>query len=199
MLTVEQIQQHFIEQLNHAIRRPGMFGPSEIGLDYTLTDVVYVTETGDRRTWRNTMSWAEAWTSHGVSGVVTLLMPETEQHGAASVYADYAHDHKWLTLDRTLTAEEYGEMRRALDTWCAVDRARADVIERFGEPSVRIGGNSDQALGYGLPGEPMVWFHTADEEVVLAGRCGEPFVESLRFTPEGERRRPVDEDDEDDD
>ncbi|MFF1816072.1 hypothetical protein ACFVWG_02165 [Kribbella sp. NPDC058245] len=196
MLTVEQIQQHFIEMLNHAIRRPGMFGPGEIGLDHTLTDVVYVMETGDRRTWHAALEARGSWTSIGVSGWVMRLMPGTEQRAAASVYADYAHEHGWLALDRVLTSDEYGAMRDGFAEWCAVDRVREDVVARFGEPSVRIGGSGDQVLGYGRPGEPIVWFHTGNDDVVLAGRCGGLFVESLRFTPEGERRRPVENDDE---
>jgi hypothetical protein len=196
VLTVEQIQQHFIEVLNHAIRRPGMFGPGEIGLDHTLTDVVYVTETGDRQTWRAALAARDAWSSIGVEGRLMLLMPETEQVAAASVYADYAHEHEWLALDRVLTSDEYGELRGELATWCAVDRVRSDVVARLGEPSVRIGGSGDQAHGYGRPGEPIVWFHTGSDEVVLSGRCGGPFVESLLFTPEGARRRPAEDDEE---
>ncbi len=195
MLTVDQIRQHFIEVLNHAIRRPGMFGPGEIGLDHTLTDVVYVTETGDRQTWRDALEARGAWSPTGAGGMVRALMPGTEQHAAASVYADYAHEHGWLALDRTLTVEEYDAVRGGFAEWCAVDRVRDDVVGRFGASSVRIGGSGDGVLGYGRPGEPMVWFHSGVDEVVLAGRRGGQFGESLKFTPEGARRRPAEGDD----
>jgi len=192
MLTVEQIQQHFLELLNAAIRRPGMFGPGEFGLDHAMTSVAYVTETGDQWVWRKALEARGAWTPVGASGWVRLLMPGTEQVGSASLYADYAHERGWLTLDRALEAGEYAEVCGELGAWCSVDRLRADVVERFGEPSVRIGGSGNQVLGYGRPGEPLVWFHTADDEALLAGRRGgEAFEESLRFTPEGVRRRPV--------
>ncbi|GAA1664910.1 hypothetical protein GCM10009745_03370 [Kribbella yunnanensis] len=195
MLTVEQIQQHFIEQLNGAIRRPGMYGRDEDGLGNAMRNVTYVMETGDERGWINALEARGAWSSIGVTGMVRQLMPGTEQNAAASVYADYAHEHGWLVLDRTLTAEEYGVVRDRFAQWCAVDRSRGDVVERFGEPSVRTTSSGDGVLGYGRPGEPIVWFHCGDDEVVLAGRCGGLFVESLRFTPEGTRRRPAEEDD----
>lgn len=54
MLSVEGIQQHFIAGLNGAIRRPGMYG-GEIGLGYMLDTVVYVTETGGPRAWREAL------------------------------------------------------------------------------------------------------------------------------------------------
>lgn len=190
MLSVEEIQLHFIAGLNGAIRRPGMYG-GEIGLEYMLEPVVYVTETGGPRTWREALDAAGAWSSIGVSGVVERLLPGGAVEAIASVYADYAHRHGWLTLDRTLGESEYDDLREQLPQSCAMDRAGAEIVSRFGVPSVQIGGSAERALGYGRPGEPLVWFHLSQEHVVLAGRCGEPFVDSFRFTPRGQLSRPV--------
>jgi hypothetical protein len=193
VLTVEQIQQHFIEVLNGAIRRPALYGRREVGLHYAMSNVTFVMETGEE--WRDALAERGAWSSIGVSGAVRQLMPETEQRAAASVYADYAREHGWLTLDRVLTSDEYGAVRDGFAEWCAVDRVREDVVARFGEPSVLIARRGDGVLGYGRPDEPIVWFHIGEDDVVLAGRCGGQFVESLLFTPEGARRRPPDEED----
>ncbi|MFI5730329.1 hypothetical protein ACIA49_09435 [Kribbella sp. NPDC051587] len=194
MLTVEQIQQHFIEVLNGAIRRPALYGPGEVGLHYAMSNVTYVMETDDE--WSDALAERGAWSSIGVSGAVRQLMPETEQRAAASVYADYAREHGWLTLDRVLTSDEYGDLHSELATWCAVDRTRADVLARFGEPSVRIGGIGDQSLGYGRRVSRSCGSTPGTTRVLLAGRCGGQFVESLLFTPEGARRRPAEDDDE---
>ncbi|MGW7679563.1 hypothetical protein ACWGID_02405 [Kribbella sp. NPDC054772] len=191
MLTVEQIQQHFIEGLSNAIRRPGMHG-GELGLDYMLDRVVYVTETGDRRTWRGALEAAGAWSSIGVTGMVQTVLPGDRTGAVASVYADYAHQHGWLSLDRTLSEAEYGDLRGQLTEYCASDRSWTDVLAQLGEPSVQIGGVVKEAIGYGRPGEAIVWFHVASDQAVLAARCGVPLVESMRFTPEGARRKPAD-------
>ncbi|WP_327637990.1 hypothetical protein OHB24_06310 [Kribbella sp. NBC_00482] len=199
MLTVEQIQLHFIEELNGGVRRPGMIG-GELGLDYLLDRVVYVTETGDRRAWRKALTDAGAMTSIGVAGVVRLLLPDDGTEAIASVYADYSHLHGWLRLDRTLNDQEYGEVQDRLVDFCATDHPEAEVLERFGEPSVRIGGTNPRypsVFGYTNPDGPIAWFYlwngteaAYEQPVLLAGRCGAPFVDSLRFTPEGRRRRP---------
>lgn len=122
--------------------------------------------------------------------MVGRLLPGDAVEAIASVYADYGHRHGWLTLDRTLGESEYAHLREQLTQYCATDRTGAEIVSQFGLPSVQIGGTAERALGYGRPGEPLVWFHLGKEQVVLAGRCGEPFAGSLRFTPRGQFSRP---------
>lgn len=210
MLTVQEIQQHFIEGLNGALRRPGMYGPGEISLHHMLDAVTYVTEIGKYDPWRRDFERAGAWSSIGVSGVVQRLLPDSCVHAVASVYADYTHRHGWLTLDRRIDEHEYGELRDRVAEYCATDHTWAEVVERFGEPSVHIGGTNpryDKVLGYATARitDPIVWFYrwngsnpgepdswpVYEEPVLLAARCGlAPFEECFTFTPEGRRRRP---------
>ncbi|WP_427888610.1 hypothetical protein ACQHIV_35150 [Kribbella sp. GL6] len=203
MLTVEQIQQHFIEGLNGAVRRPGMYG-GELGLFYKFDEVVYVTETGAGRTWQEALEAAGAWSSIGVAGVVRRLMPGDGAEAMASAYADYAHQQGWLRIDRTLDGRDYADLRGRLAGYCATDHLEADVLGSFGEPSVRIGGSNPRypsVLGYVAADGPIVWFYLwngskpdepdswplYEEPVLLAGRCGlAPFKESFVFTPEGQ-------------
>ncbi|MGZ0150804.1 hypothetical protein ACXJJ3_27345 [Kribbella sp. WER1] len=200
MLTVEQIQQHFIEGLNGAVRRPGMYG-GELGLNYKFDEVIYVTETSDSRAWQEAFEAAGAWSSIGVAGVVRRLMPGDGAEAIASAYADYAHQQGWLTIDRTLEEREYGALRGRLGQYCATDHVEADVLDLFGEPSVRIGGRNPRypsVLGYVGADGPIVWFYlwngteqdtwpAYEEPVLLAARCGlAPFVQSFVFTPAGQ-------------
>ena len=205
MPTVEEIQQHFIEGLNAAIRRPGMFGPGEIGPDFMLREVLYVTG-AEPGAWRAELEAAGAWSSIGVTGVVQQLLPRDVQLATASVYADYAHRHGWLELDCTLPEREYGELRDQLADYCATDHALAEILERFGEPSrISGGGRYPCVLGYATAHDPIVWFYlwngsnpgepeswpVFEEPVLLATRCGmAPLEERFTFTPEGQRRRP---------
>lgn len=206
MLTVAEIRRHFIETLNNALRRPGMYG-GELGLGYMLERVVYVTETGDRRTFTKAFEDVGAWSSIGVVGSVHELLPGAGVDVTASVYADYVHRQGWLVFDRVLAEEEYSELRGRLVEYCAADHVEAEVLEQFGQPSVRIGGTNprcESVLGYSTSDGPIVWFYLwngsdpgepdrlplYDEPVLLAARSGMPFGESFVFTPEGERRRP---------
>ena len=206
MRTVGEIQQHFIEGLNHALRRPGMYG-GELGLNHKFDAVTYIAETGDDRIWTKVFEAAGAWSSIGVTGVVRLLLPGDATDVVASAYADYAHQQGWLTIDRTLDEREYGDLRAGLADYCAADHTEADVLGSFAEPSVRIGGINPRypsVIGYVDAGGPIVWFYlwngsnpgepdswpVYEEPVLLAVRCGlAPFGASFVFTPEGQAWR----------
>ncbi|WP_343952407.1 hypothetical protein [Nonomuraea longicatena] len=151
-----------------------------------------------------------AFTSTGVTGAFTSLIPGHHEDGVASVYAEFAHAQGWLQADHTLTLHEYRALRAMISAWASCDRTLTEVTTVFGPPSIRFGGNNPRygkALGYltGAPEEPMIAFHLWNgpdpaaeqhwppayaDPVLLAIRvCEGDFGQSFTFTPEGRRRR----------
>ncbi|MEU1086635.1 hypothetical protein ABZ401_07320 [Streptomyces sp. NPDC005892] len=208
----DQIHTHLVEQLNSALRRPGIFSQGDAALRMLVDHLLFVE--------RQPEVWAEeqrSWASRGAGSSTGLgcmfeeLMPGGhDQNCVASVYAEFAHRRGWLRPDRLLPADEHHALRARVRPWAQTDRSWADVLSEFGPPSILCGGTSplySKTLGYLGEDreEPMVFFHlwngrtTAaesarrefDEPVLLAVRFADaPFDEAFTFTPEGQRRRP---------
>jgi hypothetical protein len=128
----------------------------------------------------------------------------------ASVYAEIAHQHAWLTVDSTRPEARYQSILDRLPAWCAQDRSHSAVIAEFGEPSMLIGGSNPyypKTLAYATAhaGSPLIFFHLWNgmqpgatsmlssehpEPVLLAARHGgAKFVDGFIFTPVGLARR----------
>ncbi|WP_243460110.1 hypothetical protein [Streptomyces sp. M54] len=208
----DEIHAYLVEQLNSALRRPGMFSQRDAALRMLVDHLLFVECRPE--------AWAEeqrSWTSRGagsstgLGGMFEELMPGGyDQNCVASVYAEFAHRLGWLRPDRVLPADEHQALRTSVRPWAQKDRSWADVLSEFGPPSILCGGASplcSKTLGYlgEDPAEPMVFFHlwngsaTAaasawpelDEPVLLAVRFADaPVGEAFTFTPEGRRRRP---------
>ncbi|MEU1737273.1 hypothetical protein [Streptosporangium sp. NPDC020145] len=207
-----EIRDYLTDRLNSALRRPGMFG-GETALLLLLDHLVYAENQDDA--WeqeRRAMESRGAFTSIGVTGAFRTLLPNSEEHGPASVYAEFAHVHGWLRADRVLTAEEHESVRQESRTWVGQDRLFSEVVETFGPPSVLFGGSNPfygKTLGYLTEqvNEPMIFFHLWNgtdpdaastwpplhsEPVLLAVRHGRGrFRDTFIFSPEGRKRRPV--------
>ncbi|OUC91220.1 hypothetical protein [Streptosporangium minutum] len=206
-----EIRDYLVDRLNHALRRPEMFG-GETALLLLLDHLVYAERQDEA--WaeeRQAMESRGAFTPTGVTGAFRALVPGAYQCGVASVYAEFVRARGWLQADRVLTADEHESMRQKLSTWVAQDRVLSEVLETFGPPSVLFGGNNPlygKTLGYltDQAKEPMLFFHLwngtdpeaestwppiYDEPVLLAVRYGTgPFRDTFTFTPEGHKRRP---------
>ncbi|MEC4576261.1 hypothetical protein [Streptomyces virginiae] len=212
LAAAEDIHAHLIDQLNLALRRPGMFG-GEVAFRVLLDHLLFVERQPEA--WSElTQGWEERglWTSTGPAGAFQAVFP-AQMGGSevASVYAEFAQRRGWLKPDRVLTGEEYDALTGRVRRWAAVDRTWPDVTAEFGPPSVLFGGSNPlygKTLGYlsADPHQPMVVFHLwngsepesgswppeHDQPLLLAVRCGGgSFHGSLIFTPEGERRRPT--------
>ncbi|MGW2058974.1 hypothetical protein ACWCOZ_34565 [Streptomyces sp. NPDC001840] len=165
-----EIRAYLIDQLNLALRRPGMFGRGEGPLRMLIDHLLFVENQPD--------AWAEqqrAWeargamTNIGVAGAFCDLIPgsgpgDPDQHCVASVYAEFAYRRGWLGPDRLLPADEHHALRTGVRQWAETDRVWADVVDEFGSPSILFGGTSplySKTLGYLSedPDEPMVFFH----------------------------------------
>ncbi|MFI1931391.1 hypothetical protein [Streptomyces sp. NPDC020330] len=209
---VDEIHAYLVDQLNSALRRPGMFSQRDAALRMLVDHLLFV-ECRPEVWAEEQRSWASrgAGSSTGLGGMFEELMPEGyDQNGVASVYAEFAHRRGWLRPDRLLPADEHHALRARVRSWAQTDRSWTDVLSEFGPPSILCGGTSplySKTLGYlgEDPEEPMVFFHlwngsiTAaeftwhelDEPVLLAVRFADAhFDEAFTFTPEGQRRHP---------
>lgn len=208
--TAGDIRDYLLRQLNSALRRPGMFG-AEIALRLYF-DAIAFTDRGERA-WaedRSALRSREAFVSTGVTGAVERALGHRAEDVMASVYAEIAHQHAWLTLDSNLPEADYERMRNRLPAWCAQDRSHSEVVAEFGEPSMLIGGSNPRypkTLAYATAhtGSPLIFFHLWNgtqpgaganwppehpEPVLLAARySGARFIDGFIFTPTGSARR----------
>ncbi|MCP3822098.1 hypothetical protein NLX86_29625 [Streptomyces sp. A3M-1-3] len=157
-----------------------------------------------------TLRTRHASLSTGVRGAFQQLWGDGSEGAVASVYADIAHRHRWLRLDRSLSQAEYDEMRHTSTTWCNEDRYLSEIIAIFGPPSMLLGGsnpNYPKTLAYttdrpedallcfhlwngSAPGSPLIADPVHAEPVLLAIRHdGGQFNAGFTFTPAGSARR----------
>ncbi|MET8413723.1 hypothetical protein ABZV34_37830 [Streptomyces sp. NPDC005195] len=209
-----EIRAYLVDQLNLALRRPGMFGrESELALRMLIDHLLFVECRPDALAEQQRV-WEErgAWSSTGVAGVFRDLIPERYyEYGIASVYAEFAHRRGWLKPDRVLDRDEYAVLQGGVRQWADEDRVWKDVVDEFGPPSMVFGSSNPyygKTLGYLTenPEEPMVSFHLwnggapeaeqswpPEHEPLLLAVCfgTGPFRQTFTFTPEGRRRLPV--------
>ncbi|TKK90202.1 hypothetical protein FDA94_07240 [Herbidospora galbida] len=206
--SAEEIRDYLADQLNDVLRRPGLYG-NETALRVVFDHYAYVD--GREETWRaeqETMRSRGALAPTGVQGAIRNVLgtPDGDDHAVASVYAEFARSQGWLRTDRLLTAEEYASMRDDLAVVCGSDRTFTEVRDRFGAPSVFIGGSNPyfgKTLAYssGNVADLMIFFHFWNgrgpggeramykEPALLAARCGTGrFGDTFTFTPIGASR-----------
>ncbi|MFF7381247.1 hypothetical protein [Streptomyces griseoluteus] len=211
LAAAEEIHDYLVDQLNLALRRPGMSG-GEVALRILIDHVLFVER--QPKVWNQLkQSWEERglWTPIGPSGAFQDVFPaQADCCEVASLYGEFAYQRGWLKPDRVLIGEEYKALTGRVRGWAAVDRTWADVTAEFGPPSVLFGGNNPlygKTLGYVSedPHQSMVVLHLWNgsepgaepwppehaQPLLLAVRFGGgSFRESLTLTPEGERRMP---------
>jgi hypothetical protein len=212
---LDGVRQHLRTEFNGAIRRPSMYG-GEIAIRIYLR-ALDVAHGHDRASAEiKDLQPRGAFTSLGVPGAFAQIWPGLKRpyprvtadtsDMAPSVYAEIGRHHGWLDLDRTLTPAEYGQLRRAAAPWCREDRTATDVLDTFGQPSIRIGSTGARwpktfLYATAQPSEPCVSFHLWNgsagstpgaataypEPMLLAVRTeGGPFQDSFTHTPIGQ-------------
>jgi hypothetical protein len=206
-----EMRSYLIEQLNHVLRRPGMYGPHVESTLWMMFDHLAYLEGADTQTWwkglRDGWSSRGAFAPTGVAGSFKHLIPGDVTDAVSSLFAEEARARDWLTLDRTLTTGEYESIRGGLAAWAQNDRSHGDVLAAFGPPSIWFGSRQPRhgkTLGY-FPErreDPAVMIHLWNENAyasahdyqapVIAARCGHgPLPATIVFTPEGARTRPA--------
>lgn len=208
----DEIRAYLVDQLNLALRRPGMYG-GELSIRMLMDHLLFVERRQEvwaeqQRVWERRGAWSET----GVKGALQAVLPPDHGYSVASVYAEFAHRQGWLTADRLLDADTFESMRAAVGRWAGRDWVWSEVVAAFGPPSVLFGGTNPfygKVFGYAAEdsGTPMVFFHlwngtdpgtepswppAHNEPLLLAVRCGDgPLSETFTYTPQGQRRRPA--------
>lgn len=212
---LNETRRHHLSQVNGVLRRPGMYGGGEMAERLLLEAMAAVD--GSLTRWQAECEGLRergAFTATGVRGAYSNILPaDALRDATASVYAEIAHRLGWLELDRTLPAAEFRQLSAEVGGWVAHDRTLSEVVERFGSPSVRIGGTNPffpKTLAYttadhddGLicfhlwnafantaPGSGLRGVHPDPVVLAVRHRPG-PFAGSFSFTPEGLLRRPT--------
>jgi len=211
--TAKEIHRHLFDELNRVVRFSGMYG-GEPALMMVFNHVLYV-EGHDRSVWeQEERDWEArgAWSTTDVTGAMQRHLPKPAESAIVSIYAETAHRRGWLATDHPLSISEYQAVRTSYRAWTSQNRTLGDVLEVFGPPSILLGGKNplySKTLGYFStnPREPITWFHlwngtdpdveptwppSNDQPLLLAAREGQgPLLQTMVFTPEGERRRPT--------
>ncbi|GAA2359343.1 hypothetical protein Cme02nite_35830 [Catellatospora methionotrophica] len=207
--TLDEVRGFHLDRLNDALRRSGMYG-GEVALRLctdTMAFIDGVTDSWQRE--QEDLRSRDAANSLGVRGAFAQLVDGYLDDGAAaSVYAEFAWRHGWLTVDRTLPDADHRRLREGAAAWTARDRSLDEVVAEFGPPSVLFGGSNrryPKTLAYAAAdrSEDLVSLHftstydwdatTGQPEpdlVLIAVRHGRgPFETTFAFTPAGARHR----------
>jgi hypothetical protein len=204
--SLDQVRQYHLGRLNDALRRPGMWG-REITLRLFLDAVAFVDGLGE--VWQreqDTLRTRGAFNALGVHGAFADVLPGYDDAGAAvaSVYAEIAWRHGWLTVDRVMPDGDHQRLCDDVVQWCARDRLLDEVLSELGPPSVWCGGGNlrfSKTLAYAAadPGWGLVCLHFAgtyewdapqpqpeSQPVLLAVRHGDgSFFDTFTVTPTG--------------
>lgn len=203
---VDEIRRYHLDRLNDALRRSGTWG-GETTIGVFLDDVAFVHGAGEEwRAAKAELRQRGAFAPTGVGGAVRAVLPGYRDGDAvvASVYAEVVRRLGWLTVDRTLSDDEYELVRGQGHRWEERDHGRDDLRAELGPPSVSIGGDNPRyssTLVYAPadPGADVVCFHFAGthdryapevrvhaEPVLVAVRHGRgAFRDTFTFTPAG--------------
>jgi hypothetical protein len=208
--SLDEVRGYHLGRLNDALRRPGMWG-GETTLRLFLDAVAFVDGRG--AVWQQEQDALRdrgAFGALGVRGAFAHVLPGYDDDAAvASVYAEIAWRHGWLTVDRVMPTEEHRRLRLDVD-WCARDRTLDEVLDELGPPSVRCGGGNprfSKTLVYAAadPTRGLVSLQFAgtydwqapqpqpeSPPMLVAVRHGDGlFLETFAFTPAGVGQRAV--------
>ena len=207
----DEIRDYLLDQLNRALRRPGMYG-GELALRL-YADALGFTDQAEAqvRAWHQALRERGEANAIGVSGPALEALPRgCAEHVTASVYAGLAHQLGWLRPDRVVSIDDFHTMTAGIAEWCRVDRTLHDVLDTYGQPSVQAGGTSPyhpRSLVYVCAGEAPLALHLWNEvdprpgdetrsafpEPVLLAYQGEGATGAGRYgyTPEGLKRKPA--------
>ncbi|MGW5190605.1 hypothetical protein ACWEOO_15210 [Kribbella sp. NPDC004138] len=206
----DEIRRYNLDRLNQALRRPGMWG-GEVTIRLFLDAVAFVD--GGHEEWgreHDDLRARAAFTSVGVRGAFAAILPRYADTDAAvaSVYAEIAWRHGWLTVDRTLPDQEHRQLSADSGRWGARDFQLDEIQAELGPPSVLFGGHNPRygkTLAYAPTDRDsgLVCLHFAGtydwtapdpqpetQPVLVAVRYGGgAFADTFTFTPMGDAYR----------
>ena len=152
MRDAASIREMLLKRLHLCLRVPNMCG-GELGLLNLMEYLTFIDERENEwRLHRNALSESNAFRSTGLHGGFCSATGQVkrEEIQPASVYALIAYQMGYLTsghkfdVTRVLSSHEFDSMLTAFDKqFFASELTNHDVIETFGEPSLRWGTNDN--------------------------------------------------------
>ncbi len=171
MRRMEDFRNRLLQRLHGALMRPGMYGDQDgvqLVLLNLLGDLVYI----DERESELELAYSHL-EARGMWSATRLIGPfcrrfsrvDSFEDEIASVFAEIAHGLGFLQLDRTLTKSEWNDIRRGARQICRErDWHLSQIKERFGSPSLVIGGSWHQVHCYAsTTDDGWVFFDYANE------------------------------------
>lgn len=192
------VRDYLEQQLNQAIRRPGMFG-GEVGLQL-YCDALAVADDIEGG-WTRVQGGLRAWGASGSTGVTgaveRVLGRKAEDVMASGLRGRGARP--WVAArGRRHGPAGLRARARGIPRVVRPGPGRGDVRREFGQPSLVLGSRVERTLVYGTsrPGDQLVFFHLGDASrfgypgepgnplALIAGRSGgETFAAGFAFTP----------------
>lgn len=166
------IRERTLARLNAVLRRPGMYGLDvDLSIGSLLADLGFATEReaalkeeGERLVARG------GWSSRGVTGALIDIADVLVEERVCSIYAEICHRLGWLDHDAAISDGSYWEARNLGPGGVRAGEIglEEELRGRFGDPSIRIGGNRGHVFGY-VPASlsaPIVWFDASEGRVI---------------------------------
>lgn len=155
MRSAEEIREHLLKILYWSLRRPGMYGQGT-GLEFYFRDrlelLCFIDEQDEKIS--QVLESKGYWSSRGVYGVLEQHRQtdwSVEDH-LASIYAELAYLLGYFQLERTLTNDEWINLK----TWCDANlqnnHHHKEIVGHFGKPSFAVL-NLIQCYSTGVDGE----------------------------------------------
>jgi hypothetical protein len=143
MRSAVEIREYFIDSLNHALPRLGMYG-GEMAAMHFLSAVAFIDEReAEFDEFKDSLKARGAFCESGVGGAFEKYthLPATDNE-IGSAYAEIAFRMGYLKTDRILDQNEFESLRSGLDEKCrSQDFTTEEVVAEYGVPSWASGTN----------------------------------------------------------
>lgn len=178
MRSAADIREHVIDCLNHALKRPAMYGGWSAVWSYRET-LTYIDESGHRfeivdGNARNPM------------GFVDESLSDPDESFFHALYIPVYHQRGWFRPDAVVDPAVHKAFLDGLDLWLGDPRTRTEVLELLGRPSWKHG----EVIAYvsADPADPTLVIGFHEDIVASAWTSGQVFPAGLRLTPAGKER-----------
>jgi hypothetical protein len=176
MRSADEIRARVLVSLTSALKWPSMWG-GELLLLHLLTEIAFI----DEKEKLHEAQWREVYSlGYGGSQLVTgAFLGLFGGHAyryyneVASVYSAVAHSLGFIELDRVLELAEWAAMKKGLRRLCRErDWTSGQIVEKFGTPSISIGGSQSHVLAYSNGQSVDQWIFFDFESTPSIDRAG---------------------------
>ncbi|ACU70625.1 hypothetical protein Caci_1704 [Catenulispora acidiphila DSM 44928] len=178
MRSAEEIREHAIDGLNHALKRPAMYGGWPAVWPYQDT-LSYIDESSHR---------FEIVDGHARNpmGFVDESLSDPDESFFQALFIPHYHALGWFRPDAVLDPVAHKAFLDGLDLWLVDPHTRAEVLELLGPPSWK----HSEVIAYVTadPADPALVLGFHDDIVASAWTSEGRFPAGLRLTPAGKER-----------